>query len=197
MKSPRNRLLVAAMASTLFLLAMGPQGASADDEMARAQLRDPSNNPVGVVKLTEEDGRVLIRAKITNLDPGFHGFHVHATGACSPSFTAAGGHYNPGGASHGSHAGDLPSILVNSDRTGQIAFTTDRFTLAELLAGDGSAFIVHGNRDNFANIPATAVVSGATVDRYHSHTENVFGPDSATRATGDAGSRAACGVIEG
>ena len=47
--------------------------------------------------------------------------------------------------------------------------------------------IVHASPDNFANIP----------DRYHSYEENVFGPDSATRATGDAGSRAGCGVLSG
>ena len=52
---------------------------------------------------------------------------------------------------------------------------------------DGSAVIVHASPDNFANIP----------DRYHSYEENVFGPDSATRATGDAGSRAGCGVLSG
>jgi superoxide dismutase, Cu-Zn family len=45
---------------------------------------------------------------------------------------------------------------------------------------------VHAGRDNFANIP----------ERYHSHEEDVFGPDSDTLATGDAGSRAACGVVQ-
>jgi hypothetical protein len=43
-----------------------------------------------------------------------------------------------------------------------------------------------GNADNFANIPT----------RYQSTTEGVFGPDSATLATGDAGARVACGVVD-
>jgi Cu-Zn family superoxide dismutase len=69
---------------------------------------------------------------------------------------------------------------------GSIRFATDRFSAAELSDADGSAVIVHAGRDNFANIPT----------RYHSHTEDVFGPDSATLATGDAASRTACGIVE-
>ena len=58
--------------------------------------------------------------------------------------------------------------------------------MRELFDADGSAIIVHEGRDNLANIP----------ERYHSHTEYVFGPDSATLGTGDAGARLACGVIQ-
>lgn len=76
--------------------------------------------------------------------------------------------------------------LVNEDGTAQARFTTDRFTVRGLVDEDGSAIIVHEAPDNFANIP----------DRYHSHTEDVFGPDSVTLAVGDAGGRLACGVIE-
>ena len=79
----------------------------------------------------------------------------------------------------------MPSLLVLDDGTAQLQFATDRFTLAELLEGDGSAIIVHALPDNFANVPT----------RYQSTTEGVFGPDSATLATGDAGGRVACGVV--
>jgi superoxide dismutase, Cu-Zn family len=58
--------------------------------------------------------------------------------------------------------------------------------VAELVDADGSALIVHAGRDNYANIP----------DHYHSHTYDTFGPDQDTLATGDAGERAACGVVE-
>ena len=44
---------------------------------------------------------------------------------------------------------------------------------------------MHAGRDNFANIP----------ERYHSHQYDTFGPDADTLATGDAGARAACGVV--
>jgi superoxide dismutase, Cu-Zn family len=150
-----------------------------------------------VVRFRYEGDEVEVEADVKNVteDPGeFHGFHVHTTGKCDPEsldpvtgspFFSAGGHYNPGGEPHGDHAGDFPVLLVQEDGHAEEEFDTDRFRLRELLGGDGSAVIVHEGRDNYANIP----------DRYHSHTEGVFGPDAATKATGDAGARFACGVV--
>jgi Cu-Zn family superoxide dismutase len=167
------------------LLGTGPVSAK-DRAEARALLRNSAGGPVGVAKLTEEKGKVLVRVTVHDLAPGFHGFHVHAVGSClAPSFLSAGGHFNPGGEAHGSHAGDLPILLVNADGTGEARFRTDRFEVSELFDSDGSAIIVHANADNYANIPT----------RYHSHTENTFGPDSATLTTGDSGGRVACGVV--
>jgi superoxide dismutase, Cu-Zn family len=158
-----------------------------DSPHARVVLRDQAGQQVGVVKLTEEKRRgvVQVRAEATDLPAGFHGFHVHSVGECVPPFTSAGGHYNPTGVSHGDHAGDMPVLHVNGDGSAELRFTTDRFALRELNDADGSAIIVHAARDNLANVP----------DRYHSHAEDVFGPDSATLATGDAGARLACGVV--
>ena len=96
-----------------------------------------------------------------------------------PDFTAAGGHFNPTDASHGDHAGDLPTLLVNEDGTGMLAAATDRFSLADLRDADGSAVIVHELPDNYANIP----------DRYTPPA------DEETLSTGDAGSRLACGEL--
>jgi Cu-Zn family superoxide dismutase len=150
------------------------------------EVRDQDGDSVGVVKLLQKGDTVDVRADLRDLPPGFHGFHVHAVGECVPPFTSAGGHYNPGGGVHGDHAGDMPVLLVNEDGTAQARFTTDRFTVRDLVDTDGSAVIVHEAPDNFANIP----------NRYHSHTEDVFGPDSVTLAVGDAGGRLACGIIE-
>jgi superoxide dismutase, Cu-Zn family len=157
-----------------------------DAPNAHVLLRDQAGQPVGVVKLTQErKGKVLVRAAVHDLPAGFHGFHVHAVGECVPPFTSAGGHYNPAGESHGEHAGDMPVLLVNGDGTAQLRFTTDRFGVEDLFDADRSAIIVHAAADNYANIP----------ERYHSHSEDVFGPDSATLAAGDAGGRLACGVV--
>jgi Cu-Zn family superoxide dismutase len=145
------------------------------------KLRTADGDRVGKVWLRERrrDRGVVVFARVRNLPPGFHGFHVHTTGRCDPpAFTSAGGHLNPSGAGHGDHAGDLPSLLVNEDGRGMLAAATDRFSLSDLRDSDGSAVMVHSGRDNFANIPA----------RYG-------GPDQETLATGDAGSRLACGVV--
>jgi Cu-Zn family superoxide dismutase len=159
------------------------------DEAAGAKvvLRDAGGLAVGTVKMKQRRDEVVVRAAVRGLAPGFHGFHVHAVGECVPPFTSAGGHYNPGGSGHGQHAGDMLSLLVNADGAADLQFTTDRFSLTDLRDSDGSAVIVHASPDNFAHIPT----------RYHSHTENTFGPDSATFATGDAGPRVACGVVAG
>jgi Cu-Zn family superoxide dismutase len=72
----------------------------------------------------------------------------------------------------------MPVLLVNTDGTGEGRFVSDRYGLADIV---GRALIVHAGPDNYANIP-TRYAAG--------------GPDAATLATGDAGGRAACGVIE-
>jgi Cu-Zn family superoxide dismutase len=182
-------LLVMSIVVVLLVSTFGA-GAGARRKAVRAVLRDTSGNVVGVVNFRPSRGATEVSAEAWNLAPGFHGFHVHAVGVCDPNapagpFTTAGGHYNPTGAGHGDHAGDMPTLLVMESGRARASFATDRFTVEELLDADGSAVIVHAGRDNYANIPT----------RYHSHTEDTFGPDSATLATGDAGSRTACGVV--
>lgn len=185
MQSRRVRIL--SVASTLLLLGLALQGAArADGVTARTKLKDVGGNVVGMVRLSQEGDGVLVRAVVETIPAGFHGFHVHSKGECIPPFTSALGHFNPTGTTHGAHAGDLPVLLVMEDGTAQLRFTTDRFAVMDLFDADGSAVIVHALADNYANIPT----------RYHSHTEDVLGPDSATLATGDAGGRIACGVIE-
>jgi superoxide dismutase, Cu-Zn family len=181
---------VAALASVGLATGIGVALATGDDDRsgrrAVAALSDANGQKVGVVVFKERHGRVDVSAEVWGVAPEFHGFHVHAVGECVPPFTSAGGHFNPDGVPHGDHAGDLPSLLVNGDSTAELRFKTDRFTLSDLFDADGSAVIVHAGRDNFANIPS----------RYHSHTYDTFGPDTDTLATGDAGGRTACGVVE-
>jgi superoxide dismutase, Cu-Zn family len=190
MRSVRAIAVAAALAAVALGAGIGAALATGDHERwgrrAVAALSDASGQRVGVAVLKERRGKVLVSAAVWRVAPGFHGFHVHAVGQCVPPFTSAGGHYNPTGAPHGDHAGDLPTLLVNEDGRGELQFVTDRFSLRDLFDGDGSALIVHTGRDNYANIPP----------RYHSHATDTFGPDPDTLATGDAGARAACGVVE-
>lgn len=189
-RSRRTLLLCAVLAITAAVvitapLAAGRGGGDSSGKSVTVRVKDATGADVGKVKLREQGGTVLVRAELDGLTPGFHGFHVHSVGECVPPFTSAGGHYNPTAADHGAHAGDMPTLLVLDDGSAHLQFATDRFTIAELLDGDGSAIMVHALSDNFANIPT----------RYQSTTEGTFGPDSATLATGDAGGRYACGVI--
>jgi superoxide dismutase, Cu-Zn family len=162
----------------------GEAGGSSSPEGsdARATLSNAGGDVVGTVKLEQEGDVVKLKVKIEGgaVTAGFHGFHVHTAGACVAPFTTAGGHYNPGGATHSNHAGDLPSLYIDADGEGEARFSTDRFALGDLFDADGSAFILHAGRDNFANIPT---------DRYDPD------PDTTTLNTGDAGGRFACGVV--
>ena len=148
---------------------------------ARAVLLDAAGQKVGSVKLEQEGDAVQLKVEVQGVAPGFHGFHVHGVGVCAAPFTSAGGHYNPHAATHGGHAGDLPVLFVDSDGESEARFATDAFNLDALFDADGSAFILHAGRDNYANIPT---------DRYDPD------PDTATLNTGDAGSRFACGVVK-
>jgi Cu-Zn family superoxide dismutase len=175
-----------AFAGALTAPLYGSDETSSSKNHVKIDLRNAAGADIGFVKLSKQGGKVIVRGEVSGLTPGFHGFHVHGVGQCVAPFTSAGGHYNPGGTGHGAHAGDMPSLLVLADGTAQAQFASDRFAIDELFDADGSAIIVHAAPDNFANIPT----------RYQSTTEGVFGPDSATLATGDAGARVACGVVD-
>jgi Cu-Zn family superoxide dismutase len=178
------------MGTTLMLivsLAVLSAPARAWNVSGEVRLYDGGGNEVGRAKLTQHGGGdVVVQVRVHDLPPGFHGFHVHAVGECTPPFTSAGAHFDLGIAPpptphfHKDHSGDLPVLLVNADGTGNARFSTDRFPLAALFDGNGSALIIHANADNYANIP----------------TRYVAAPDATTLATGDAGGRIACGVIE-
>jgi superoxide dismutase, Cu-Zn family len=172
---------------------------------ATARMKDADGDFVGVVRFEAKKGdKVEVQAEVNDVVPRgqFHGFHLHTTGKCDPNavdpetdevvpFFSAGGHFDPDSDIHSKHAGDFPVLLVMKNGKAWEKFVTDRFKLSQLFDKDGSAVIIHEGRDNYANIPATT--DGEK--RYHSHLEDVFGPDSLTKATGDAGDRFACGVV--
>lgn len=157
--------------------------AETDQSDAEAVLRNVAGAEIGVVRFSQNDSTVVVKTKVRGLAEGFHGFHIHAVGICESSFISAGGHYNPTGRTHGSHAGDMPPLVAGPEGTADTHFKTDRFSIADVI---NRAIIIHQAPDNLAHIPS----------RYHSHATDVFGPDSATLATGDAGDRVACGVIQ-
>jgi superoxide dismutase, Cu-Zn family len=146
---------------------------------AAAVVRDAAGAAVGTVRFAQEDGRVRVTAEVRGLAPGFHGFHVHATGACTAPFTSAGGHLGAPGSTVPGYAGDMVSLYADAGGVARASFVTDRYRVGELLDADGAAVIVHAGADNFANLPARYGIT----------------PDAQTLATGDAGSRVGCGVV--
>lgn len=134
------------------------------------------SNVSGDIKFTQKTGqKVVINAVIRGLKPNSeHGFHIHDKGDCADNGNAAGGHFNPLGNAHGKydaqqhHMGDLPSLKADANGVATVNVESPDITL---LAGPG-------------NIIERAVIVHAQADDY------------ATQPTGNAGARAACGVIE-
>ena len=133
----RSRHLLTLIAAGGLLVAVGaPIVMAGGARHASATFVDATGATVGWAKLVE-DGRgvVHVNVHVNGLAPGLHGIHIHAVGACSPTFAAAGPHFNPEGHQHGlenpsgAHAGDLPNLTVNGNGVGHLDATTDRVTL--------------------------------------------------------------------
>ena len=136
---------------------------------AVAQIGGGTNAPrlSGRVQFYQEDGFVLIEAKISGLPAGsktgFFGFHIHQGESCSGTdFSGTGSHYNPAQQMHPTHAGDLPPLL-ECRGSAYLSVRTDRFTVADII---GRTVVIHADPDDFHSQPA-----------------------------GNAGKKIACGVI--
>jgi Cu-Zn family superoxide dismutase len=141
---------------------------------AIAVLHATEGNKVhGWVSFTKEGDKVKVVAEIAGLTPGKHGFHIHEFGDCSSKDgAAAGGHFNPGGKSHGAptdanrHEGDLGNTEAGQDGKARVDLTDSVLQLDGPGSIIGRGVIVHAKPD-----------------------------DLKTQPTGDAGGRQACGVI--
>lgn len=143
-----------------------------------AEIQNGQGEKIGTATLTEGADGVKIAIVVSKLSPGPHGLHIHAAGKCEgPDFKSAGGHLNPEGKKHGlkspegPHAGDLPNLMVGSDGSAKTEVTTKQVTFKEgknsLLQPEGTALVIHVAED-----------------------------DEKTDPIGNAGPRAACGVIK-
>lgn len=102
-------------------------------------------------------GGVLIDVEVFGLpddstkdDSAFYGMHVHEFGDCSDDFMKTGSHYNPSGAAHPFHAGDLPSLLSTRGYA-WLSCYDKRFPLDDII---GKSVVIHRNRDDFTTQPA-------------------------------------------
>jgi len=175
-------------------------GSSATGNTVTAVLKDAGGTQVAAATIEFQDGFATLTVQTTGtgkLTPGFHGLHLHSVGKCEPNsvapaggapgdFLSAGAHFQVAGHTGHPSSGDFASLQVREDGSAMLVTTTDSFTKDDLLAGDGTAIIIHADSDNFANIPP---------DRYQQVLGGAPGPDDMTLATGDAGKRVACGVI--
>lgn len=167
---------------------VGAVGDPSEGGEATAELQQPNGQPAGEANFTTSEGSVIVSVKAEGLAPGFHGMHLHAVGKCEANSTApaggapgdflsAGGHLQLDGNTSHPASGDLVSIYINEEGTGETVTASDAFDIQQII---DTAIVIHEKPDNFANIP----------------TKYAPAPDEETLMTGDAGKRIACGVIE-
>jgi len=143
---------------------------------ATAQLDPRTGSKVsGSVTFTQAGEVVRITGQVTGHTRGPKGFHIHERGDCSdPKAMSAGGHFNPRGHKHAGpaddfrHAGDLGNLTFNEQGVAVIDITVTGISVARDRPDGiiGRAVIVHLDPDDLKSDP-----------------------------TGNAGGRAACGVI--
>jgi Cu-Zn family superoxide dismutase len=130
----------------------------------------------GTINFVQHGKRVQVKGAVSGLKPNSEvGFHIHEAGDCSSGDgMSAKGHFNPQGKPHGNpdsaerHAGDMP--MLKADAKGNASVETDLDIMTVEPGPDsivGRAVIVHVQPDDYK-----------------------------TQPTGNAGARAACGVIQ-
>jgi Cu-Zn family superoxide dismutase len=106
------------------------------------------------------------------------GFHIHASGDLRDGCASAGAHYNPFNQDHGAptdrvrHVGDLGNVQTDANGNSQGTITDRMVQLGGKYSVIGRAFVLHAGTDDLGKTAST---------------------DS--KKTGNAGGRAACGVI--
>jgi superoxide dismutase, Cu-Zn family len=162
------------------MLVAGPASAEVlgiGREKATATIIDARGMPIGkaVIGASKKRG-LIVSVEVKGLPRGEHGVHIHTIGACEgPKFLTAGAHWNPTNKLHGlsnpggSHAGDLPNLLVGKGNRGKLKYEIadgvfDR--AGGLLDDDGTSIVIHALSD-----------------------------DQRTDPSGNSGDRIACGVL--
>ncbi len=117
---------------------------------------------IGTVSFQDSANGLKINTQLSQLPSGYHGFHIHEKGSCEPAekegkmvaALAAGGHFNPQQANHGTpndgHMGDLPVLNVDSNGNAKTTLIAPRLKLADI---QGLAIMIHAGGDNYSDHP--------------------------------------------
>ncbi|KAJ2919209.1 hypothetical protein MD484_g1218, partial [Candolleomyces efflorescens] len=128
---------------------------------------------------TSEDGPVTVSGNLKNLSPNaLRGFHIHQLGDITDGCTSAGSHFNPFGKNHGApsdserHVGDLGNVQSDGAGVANFSFEDRIISLNGPLSIIGRTAVIHTGTDDLGK-----------------------GDNADSLKTGNAGGRAACGVI--
>lgn len=126
----------------------------------------------------QDDGAIHVMGSVAGLTPGLHGFHIHQYGDIRQRCKAAGGHFNPGNATHGApedavrHVGDLGNIMADEKGVARVDITDTVISFSGDSNIIGRSIVIHGGVDDLGK-----------------------GGNEGSKKTGNAGPRVGCGVI--
>lgn len=151
-----------ALLLVLLLVGCTEQG---NPKKMEVEMYNPEGDSLGKITIQEKSTGVDLDIKLEGLPPGEHAIHIHEKAKCEPpDFKSAGNHYNPEDKKHGllhpegSHAGDLPNLIVGDDGSVKAKFSAPQVTLKEgktsLLPKDGTSIIIHEAKDDGMSQPA-------------------------------------------
>uniref|UniRef100_G9M4K5 Superoxide dismutase [Cu-Zn] n=1 Tax=Pogonatum inflexum TaxID=185755 RepID=G9M4K5_9BRYO len=133
----------------------------------------------GVISFCQDsDGPTTVEGEIKGLNPGKHGFHIHALGDTTNGCMSTGPHFNPKNLEHGApedeirHAGDLGNVIAGDDGVAKVSLKDCNIPLTGCDSIIGRAVVVHGDPDDLGK-----------------------GGHELSKSTGNAGARIACGII--
>ncbi|KAJ1346265.1 hypothetical protein KIN20_001018 [Parelaphostrongylus tenuis] len=137
----------------------------------------------GTVWFTQEkeSDPCVIKGEIKGLSPGLHGFHVHQYGDSTNGCVSAGPHFNPFNKTHGGpndstrHVGDLGNVEAGSDGVASFEIKDHLVKIHGEHSVIGRSLVVHAGTDDLG--------------------KGVGDKKEESLKTGNAGARAACGVI--
>ena len=151
--------LALAVALMLVAAACSNDGSNWGDARYTAEMRNVEGDPIGTVVMQQGSGGFLVTVMVEGLEPGPHGIHIHSVGTCTPDFKASGGHINVDNRQHGllnpdgPDNGDLPNIYATVDGAVQSELFTTLVDPDLLMDDDGSAIVIHENRDDHTSQP--------------------------------------------
>jgi len=155
------------------LLACGAASAASEQVTLHQVTAEGIGKSLGSVTIEETEYGLQFTPDLKGLQPGIHGFHVHAKGSCEPGESqgkvvaagAAGGHFDPTnsgkhlGPYADGHAGDLPALYI--DDKGNAGYPVLAPRLKSLSEIKGKALMVHVGGDNHADHPQPLGGGGA------------------------------------
>jgi Cu-Zn family superoxide dismutase len=144
---------------------------------------DKESGVKGTVWFTQakEGEPTTVKGEISGLTPGLHGFHIHQYGDRTNGCTSAGPHFNPYNKTHGGpkdedrHVGDLGNVEADKEGVARFEFTDRLIGLVGTTNIVGRSLVVHTLGDDLGK--------GEGEKKEES------------LKTGNAGARAACGVV--